>query len=648
MRSFSAENPNTIEDSHRFGNFRFDNAKRVLWRNGELVYLPPRSADLLAVLLEHRGEVLERNELIDRVWQDTFVEEGNLNYTISILRKALGLNENGENFIQTIPRKGYRFLDDPRPEAEVIYEKRSLTETVIEEIHSSDPESTTALATQSPNAALARGGVVALSVLAVVIAGAAFAMTWRSSGTSATSTPSRGVKSIAVLPFRSPDHDAEHRGLGLADIVITRLSGLSGITIRPTSSVMAFENQEVDAIKVGQELQADAVLDGMIHRTSDTVHVTARLVRVADGASLWSGVFEKPLSDELSVESEIVAQLANALALNSSSSTASERGGPYTTNLDAYQLYVRGRYEWNKRDLQGLHEAQRLFRNAIAADPNFALAHVGLADSLVFDAETQELYDAIAKALELDPQLGEAYATYAFTLALHQWKWNEAEENFKKAIELSPSYATAHQWYAVLLGIEGRTQEAEAEMKRAVEINPLSHNFIADLGEIYYFQRDYEKAEEYCRRALAIYPDFPFAHGHLENIYWRTGRYELAINEMVTKGEVNARTGSERKKSDKLRDIYLAANERGGLAEFVRVHERIYRELPNSGRNPNSPYGFAAWYSLMGEKEKALDNLESALERRAFLMAWVKADPRFDELRSEPRYQEILRKMGLS
>jgi len=231
---------------------------------------------------------------------------------------------------------------------------------------------------------------------------------------------------------------------------------------------------------------------------------------------------------------------------------------------------------------------------------------------------------------------------------LHQWKWNEAEENFKKAIELSPSYATAHQWYAVLLGIEGRTQEAEAEMKRAVEINPLSHNFIADLGEIYYFQRDYEKAEEYCRRALAIYPDFPFAHGHLENIYWRTGRYELAINEMVTKGEVNARTGSERKKSDKLRDIYLAANERGGLAEFVRVHERIYRELPNSGRNPNSPYGFAAWYSLMGEKEKALDNLESALERRAFLMAWVKADPRFDELRSEPRYQEILRKMGLS
>jgi tetratricopeptide (TPR) repeat protein len=276
---------------------------------------------------------------------------------------------------------------------------------------------------------------------------------------------------------------------------------------------------------------------------------------------------------------------------------------------------------------------------------------VGLADSLVLDSANQEVYDAVTKALDLDPELGEARATNGFVYAVHHWNWREAEENFRTAVKLSPSYATAHHWYAILLGIEGRNDEAEAEMKRALEINPLSPNFLADLGEIYYFRRDYEKAEEYCRRALEIDPDFPFAHGHLENIYWRTGRHELAIDEMLTKAEINsvsvAAAGSGRISRDNLRTRYHDAYRKGGLAEFVRAYERTNNEHALSGRNPNTPFGYAAWYALMGENEKALNNLEIALERRAFLMAWVKADPRFDSLRDEPRYHAILEKMGL-
>lgn len=650
MRKFSAVDSSGQKHSHEFGDFRFDSHKRVLWRNGELVNLPPKSIELLTVLLEHRGEIVERNELIERVWRDTFVEEGNLNYTISKLRKVLGSDGFGDEFIQTIPRRGYRFTGEPPEDGagEVVFEKHSLTETVIEEIHTSSPG--LASASQTRRTKFARGAVVGLSVLAIVIAGAAFAMTWRN-GTSPTAAASNGVKSIAVLPFRSADDDSEHRGLGLADIVITRLSALSGISVRPTSSVISIDQQEVDAVKVGRQLQVDAVLEGMIHRTSSTVHVTARLVRVTDGTALWSGVFEKPLDEQMSIEGEIVAQLANALSLNRASANANERGRPYTANLDAYQLYVRGRYEWNKRDSQGLHEAQRLFRNAIEADPKFALAYVGLADSLVFGGETEDLGDALVKAMALDPELGEAYATYGFTLALHHWNWKEAEENFKKSIDLSPGYATAHHWYATLLAIEGRTQEAEAEMKRALEIDPLSHNFLADLGQIYYFQRDYEKAEEYCRRALAIDPDFSFAHWHLEDIYWRTGRYDDAMDSMVTKAAINSRSSRDDQLKGyyvNLRVAYHEAYKRNGLEGFLRVYNEQYGGSTYSARNPNTPFGYARWFTIMGRKEKALENLERAYEQRSFLMAWVKVDPIFDELRDEPRYQAILAKMNLA
>lgn len=646
MRNSFAVDSAEKKDSHKFGDFRFETDSRLLWRNGSLVPLTPRSAELLNALLQRRGEVLSRDELIDRVWKDTFVEEGNLNYTISQLRKVLNSNGNTDEFIQTVPRRGYRFIDDPHA-TEIVFENHSLTETVIEEIHTSSPD--LVAIPRKRSAPVARTAVVMLSLAAIVIAAIALAVTWRANPP-ATGAASPGVRSIAVLPFKTADGDSDHRGLGLADVVITRLSGMSEISVRPTSAVMAFENQAVDAVKVGQELQADAVLDGMIHRTTDTVHVTARLVRVADGAALWSGVFEKPASDQMSIDSEIVAQLANALSLNRASATASDQGRPYTTHADAYQLYVRGRYEWNKRDQQGLHEAQRLFRNAIDADPNFALAYVGLADSLAFENETQELNDSLVKALALDPNLGEAYATYAFTLALHQWRWKEAEENFKKAIELSPGYATAHHWYATLLGIQGRSQEAEAEMKRALEINPLSHNFIADLGQVYYFQRDYEKAEDYSRRALAIDPDFVFAHWHLENIYWRTARSEKAIDELVTRIEIDSRSkgdGSSKPFFEKSRNAYRNAYRKGGLEQFVRAYNEDYGGSAFSARNPNTPFSHARWFTMMGRKDDALDNLDKAYEQRAFLMAWVKADPIFDELRDEPRYQAILRKMGL-
>ena len=340
-------------------------------------------------------------------------------------------------------------------------------------------------------------------------------------------------------------------------------------------------------------------------------------------------------------------QLVDALALNLSGNEKHALSKRYTESADAYQLYVEGRYHWNKRNYEGLAEAERLFRNAIEKDPNFTLAYVGLADTTAFSYRQAEMYPALKKALELDPNLAEAYATQGFALALHQWKWKEAEVSFKRAIELNPGYATAHQWYATLLAIEGRHDEAKAEMRRALEINPLSYNFLADLGQVYYLAHEYDKAKEYCYKALEIYPDFVFAHTYLFQVYLQTSEYEAAI-EQTLKGDLafyDAANPPGEQEKGKLFAEGVNSYRHGGIRKYM---EHRLGNLARYVHNLNGPYWIAWSYAFLGDKEKALGYLEKGFEVRAFWMAWVKADPVFDILRSEPRYQEILRKMELA
>lgn len=311
----------------------------------------------------------------------------------------------------------------------------------------------------------------------------------------------------------------------------------------------------------------------------------------------------------------------------------------------SYQLYVRGRYEWNKRTPAAMNEAERLFRNAIEKDPNFALAYVGVADYIVMGANAAETTNALTRALELDPNLAEAYATAGFNYTFHTWDWQTAEVNFKRSIELNPGYATAHHWYAILLAIQGRTDEAKSEMRRALEINPMSHNFLADLGQLHYFTREYDKAEEYCRKALEIYPEFIGAHDHLYHVYLQTGEYDKVVDEYLEFSKSYASYAGQTDKdmerwSKSVADI-RAAYQQGGIRRYVESR------LSFKGNDSNIFYYNAMWYAFLGEKEKALDYLEKACESRAFLLVFVKADPAFDPLRKEPRYQAILREMNL-
>lgn len=647
-----------IKQLREFGKFRLDAQKKVLWFEDEPVNLPLKEIELLCALTEKGGEVVTKGELLEKVWADSFVEESNLSRHIYLLRKTFKDFGENEELIQTIPRRGYRFAGQFKESnyGELIIEKHTLTQTLIEEIPSGDTQAQVRLASEPEQIAelsknhwlrqtlrsRSRLLVIAAVVAAIAVGSVAFLQYNRPNASAGS-----GIKSIAVLPFKMLDDGKEtpHQGLGMADILITRLSNLKEINVRPTSAVMGFENYQEGSVQIGQKLQVDAVLEGTIYRAGDKVRVTTRLVRVSDQSPIWAAQFEKPVQDEFRLQDEIALQVVEALALNLSGDETTALTKRYTQNADAYQLYVRGRYEWNKRNPTGMGEAERLFRNAIDKDPNFALAYVGLADNIIMGENAAHAWTAVNKALDFDPNSAEAYATLGFLYTFHNWDWQAAEASFKKSIELNPGYATAHHWYAILLAVQCRTEEAKAEMRRALEINPLSYNFLADMGQLHYFAREYDKAEEYCRKALEIYPDFHFALVYLFQIYLQTGEYDKAVDEYLEVAKINAYFGlTAKEKEHWVKQIaeQKAIYQQGDLRKFLE---------PDRSAKVSDPSGFyqrAMGYAFLGEKEKVLDDLERAYQDKAFLLTFVKADPVFDPLRSEPRYQAILRKMNLA
>ncbi len=622
-------------DVREFGGFRLDVARQVLWFDEKPVNLPLKEIELLCVLTDHGGEVVTKSEIMDRLWADSFVEESNLSRHIYLLRKTfkdLGKTD----LIETVPRRGYRFAGDVSvvDTDDLVFERLTTSRTWIEQ-HESDNGGT------GPSIAKYRLPVT-VAVLIGLICGAGF-LGFRNWQAAVSPAP---IRSLAVLPFTNIGDDTGniHFGMGATDILVTRLSNIRELIVRPTSAVMKFENQDTDSISFGKQLAVDAVLEGTIYRTDEKVRVTARLIRVSDGSAIWSGQLEKLAKDELRIQDELSFQVVDALALNLSRGEKNALGKQYTESTDAYLLYQKGRYEWNKRSDSGMVEAQRLFRNAIERDPNFALAYVGLADTLGTASQWAATEDAIHKALEIDPLLAEAHASLGFVRMFHDWKWAEAERSFQRSIELNPNYATAHHWYAELLAIRGDNAKAKTEMRRAIEINPASHNFLADLGQIYYFNREYKEAEEHCLKALEIYPEFSMAYEYLMNIYLKTGEYDKAAAAKIMAGISFSNYANE------------SAERKRGMEAGIEKQKKVYREEGIkafiAGRlsetdDPSGNYYFAVSYAFLGDREKTLTSLERSYEGRGFLSAFIKAEPMFDDIRNEPRYREILRKMDL-
>ena len=638
-----------------FGQFRLDAERKVLWANDQPVEIPLKEIEILCVLIESVGNVVTKGELLDRVWADSFVEEGNLAQHIYRLRRTFQKYGEKDAVIQTIPRRGYRFVRDviTQPPPELIIERRVLTQTLVEEIHSSDPQTepiVDAKTLSSKTSLYKRVQTPAFAaLLAVAITALAGFAAYRYGAFGAGSGSE--IRSVAVIPFRvvEPNDQNRHLGVAFADTIISSLSSTAGLHVRPTSSVLQFENSSVELSEIREKLSVDSVIEGTIIESPEGMQVAARLVRLYDNATIWSRQFSGSLNERSRLQSELAQAIASALGRGLESVDRGSVSRRMSPNADAVRLYQEGRYHWNKRNNEGLTDGLRLFRNAVKADPDFALAYVGIADSSIFAPQAGEALTAVNRAIELDPDLGEAYATRGFIEMFHNWNWEAAEADLLRSIELNPGYPTAHQWYATLLMIRGRPLEAEARLKEALLIDPGSYNLYGDLAQAQFFARKYDEAERSARKALEIYPNFIYAHAHLASIYLQTERIQEAISQQMlvgnelnryspTNGAVSVSANDEPKKST---DVSLDPEVVGYWRWLAKNASQNVR------RDPNGHISIATAAIKLGDKRAVYHNLGIAIDQHAFMAPFVNVDPMWDPVRNEPEFRALMRKMGL-
>jgi TolB-like protein len=487
--------------------------------------------------------------------------------------------------------------------------------------------------------------VIAGAAVIVVAALAASAYLYLSRGKTAARN------SIAVLPFTnaSGDPDVEYLSDGITETLINSLSQLPDVRVLARSTTFRFKGKDTDPRAVGKQLGVDAVLTGSVVQRGDSLTVQADLVDVADGSQLWGERYNRRLTDLLAIQGEIAQGIGGKLRLRLSDAEQRKLTRRYTESTEAYQLYLRGRYFWNKRTEEGIRKGVEYFRQAIESDPNYPLPYAGLADSYNFlgafglailsPGEAMPRAKAAAmRALELDESLAEAHASLAFVRLYHDWDWPGAEREFQRAIELNPNYAPAHQWYSHLLMAGGRTGESISAARRAAEIDPLSLPAIMNLGWQYHWAGEYDLAVEHLRKLLEMDPNFEQGRWGLGLAYEQKGMFEEAVAEFQ---RTVALSGG--------RPVYVAALGHacavgGRKAEAARAGDEL-EGLSKSRYVP--PYWMATLYAGLGDEDRAFGWLEKAYEERSGGLIWLGVDPRMGGLRSDPRFADLLRRVGL-
>jgi DNA-binding winged helix-turn-helix (wHTH) protein/tetratricopeptide (TPR) repeat protein len=563
----------------RFGPFSLDVARRTLWKDEQLISVGPKAVEVLACLVDRAGELVTKDELMARVWPDTFVEEANLSVQVSTLRKALGDQDDGRPYIETLPRRGYRFLG-----------------SVVEATAQAPP------------------------------------------------------RSMAILPFHAaePNPGEEYLGVGLADAIISRLATLGQILVRPTSAVAKFAGRDRDAARVARELGVDVVLDGRIQRDGERVRLTVQLVRAADGGVSWAETFDETFTRLFRVQDALAAQLARALALRVGASEHARLTEGATANGEAYQAHLRGRYFWNKLTPPWLLKAREAFARAVALDPSYARAYAALADTDVILAIYGEVpphealeraRSAARRALELDNTLAEALIALAWVHVFADWSAADAEKHLERAVELQPHSAGAHQWHALFLALTGRLIEAMAEILAARSIDPLSLTVHTNLGLQHYLGGETDEELEEHRTTLELEPDFAIGHWALGLAYARKGSYADAIAAQERAVELTG--GSPLMKTALARYCAQAGDTpraRALLDELVGLSSARYV----------SPYRLATIFSALGDSERAFAELERAVAERDLWLVWLAVDPMIDDLREDPRFPHLVRRVGFA
>jgi TolB-like protein/Flp pilus assembly protein TadD len=455
-------------------------------------------------------------------------------------------------------------------------------------------------------------------------------------------------KSIAVLPFENATHntDTEYLSDGISEALINSLSELQQLKVIARSTAFRYKGKQVDPQAVGRELKVRTVLMGVVRQLGDRLNVQVDLVDAMTGAQLWGEEYERKLADVLAVKQALVREVTEKLKLKLTGEQQQRLTKRDTTNPEAYQFYLRGRYYWNKRTAENLKKAIEQFQQAADKDPNYALAYVGLADCYLLledyagtpASETFPKAKAFAqRALQLDSSLAEAHTSLAYVYT-NLWQWEQAEEEFKRSIKLNPNYSTAHHWYSIYLLDLGRNDEAMAEIKRAHELDPLSLIIGTTLTYAYFAEGDVNSSIAQCKRVIDLDPNFPRAHEYLGLAYLKQGRHSEAIGELQKAVELS---GRERRPLRELGYGYGISGKRAEALAALKELEGKYEKGRAIGQD------LAAVYAGLGEKDQAFAWLEKDFQTRSGLLAWTRWTPAFESLRSDPRSADLLRRMGL-
>jgi TolB-like protein/DNA-binding winged helix-turn-helix (wHTH) protein len=658
---------------YEFESFRLDPQERLLLRDGQPVALPPRVFDTLLLLVQNSGHLVLKDDLMKTLWPDSFVEEVNLSQNVSMLRKALGEKAHEQRYITTVPGSGYRFIDKVREvekgqeHDQLVVSSYARSRVVIEREEDESAEAalpTPAVNTQSKAIAAyerpfrTAGAVIrllAFVLLAVIaIAGVLLGLNvggWRD-WLLARDT-NRHIQAVAVLPLSnlSPDAEQEYFADGMTEALITEL-GRSGIPrVISRQSTMQYKGSKKPLQEIAKELRVDAVLEGAVERSGDRVRVTVRLNQVSPETQLWANEYNGGVGDLLRLEDEIARAIADEIQVKLKPPELAHLASTRTVDPEAQDAYLRGRFFWNRgttgalsRDRSelelDLQTAIGHFKRAIEKDPDYALAYAGLADAYIelgnedegghYPKETlPEAKEAATKASELDPSLGEAHFSLAQTIELYDWNWSEAEKEYRLALELNPSDADAHLEYGRFLQALGRNDEATTQMNYAIELDPFNFKTRDVVAYVTYASGQYDLAiEQFSRlgndfglgwayREKKMYPE---AIAALERSLTRSGRHELPLASLAGVYGLVGRRGEALKLIDELK-------------ARARLHF-----VPSSL--------FAQAYIGLGEKNRALTWIERAYEEHDQGMVYIKAYPGWDSLRSEPRFQALVRRMN--
>ena len=618
----------------RFGEgFELDLKTRQLLRFGQLVKLERIPLEVLILLVEKQGALVERDEIVAKVWGASFLDTDNaINGSIRKIRQVLKDNPEEPKYIQTITSKGYRFV------AEV-------QESPLARL--ADTEKT--LPAQRSKLAINQWTLIAaILLLCLITVGIYVGYSRRSE----RNNPVHGKLMLAVLPFENltGDPSQDYFSDGLTEEMISHLGNLDpdhlGIIAR--TSVMRYKNNKDGLSRIGRELGVQYALEGSVRRESGKVRIAAQLIQMKDQTHLWARQYDRDLSSLLKLEDEIANEVAQEIRL-----TLAENRGPRQEQASralspeeyaAYDSYLRGRYFWNKRTAEGFQQAIKSFEEAIGKNPNYARAYVGLADTYALISgydlapknETIPLArEAAAKALALDDGLAEAHASMALIAQNYEWDWRKAESEYRRAIELDRNYATARHWYAEFLTLQGRFSEALEEIERARQLDPRSLIIAADRGAVLYCARRYKEAIEQLRAVLEMEPNFPRAH-IVAFAYVEQGMTQAALRDVT-----------QWQKADDGPFTWMLSAYVHGRAGHKSEAQKFLRKLEaERSRRYVDASKLAIAYFGVGDTDQALKWFEKGFSERSTALVWLKVDPVYDPLRSDPRFHELLTRVG--